>query len=285
MNLKFIMMSSLLMGCSLFTSCAKEEAEDHKNALVDNTSIKMGSGVFSVSTNKKVNFATGNVQYQPSSNTWRFAPTQYDAKLTDNEKRSDSAYNGWIDLFGWSSKANYYGVSTSTNDADYVGVFEDWGKIFGDGWRTLTFAEWDYLLFNRTTSAGSYCFSWAEVNGMFGLILFPDNYVNPDVECTYFDTKDNYLKLDYRKLNSFDLEKWAKLESAGVVFLPASGYYGNDKYYDMGQAGDYWSSTLFEYDPKSSYALFFEEEDYFCSARCSKRFSTGGSIRLVNETK
>ena len=39
MNLKFIMMSSLLMGCSLFTSCAKEEAEDHKNALVDYTSI------------------------------------------------------------------------------------------------------------------------------------------------------------------------------------------------------------------------------------------------------
>ena len=34
--------------------------------------------LFSVSKDTKVIFSTGNVQYHPKKNIWRFAPNQYD---------------------------------------------------------------------------------------------------------------------------------------------------------------------------------------------------------------
>ena len=57
-------------------------------------------GLFSVSASKKVCFAQGNLQYQASTNTWRFAENQYDALTTENTNVS-ATYVGWIDLFGW----------------------------------------------------------------------------------------------------------------------------------------------------------------------------------------
>ena len=36
------------------------------------------SGLFSVSATQQVHFSQGNLQYQASTNTWRFAEHQYD---------------------------------------------------------------------------------------------------------------------------------------------------------------------------------------------------------------
>ena len=74
------------------------------------------SGVFSVSDTKQVQFSQGNLQYQASTNTWRFAENQWDYVGTqipdqyghaggtvigsDNSNISQT-YSGWIDLFGW----------------------------------------------------------------------------------------------------------------------------------------------------------------------------------------
>ncbi len=59
------------------------------------------SGRFTINENgDQVVFSQGNLQYQASTNTWRFAENQYDAIGSDNSKISVS-YNGWIDLYGW----------------------------------------------------------------------------------------------------------------------------------------------------------------------------------------
>lgn len=60
---------------------------------------------FSVSATKKVFFSKGNLQYQASTNTWRFAENQYDAignnAGNNNFEDSRSTQSDWIDLFGW----------------------------------------------------------------------------------------------------------------------------------------------------------------------------------------
>lgn len=62
-------------------------------------------GTFSVSASKKVFFSKGNLQYQASTGTWRFAENQYDAigNNAGNNNFSDtrSTQSDWIDLFGW----------------------------------------------------------------------------------------------------------------------------------------------------------------------------------------
>ena len=134
------------------------------------------AGKFSVSASQVVYFSRGNLQYQASTNTWRFAENQYDAVGGSNGSNNAAPYNtssandspsdsqtGWIDLFGWAASGitrtgvtAYQPYSTSTNNADYgttttksadetLGDY-DWGKNMGDGWRTLTAEEWGYLI-------------------------------------------------------------------------------------------------------------------------------------------
>jgi len=79
--------------------------------------------LFSISETQQVFFSQGNLQYQASSGTWRFAEHQYDfvggtwedwegshevgnvfvngVKCNNNEISPN--YSGWIDLFGWAT--------------------------------------------------------------------------------------------------------------------------------------------------------------------------------------
>jgi hypothetical protein len=111
-------------------------------------------GVFSVAKNKQVSFSQGNLQYIQNQNTWKFADQQYEYIGTGNIK--DGKLANKIDLFGWSrdNTTAPFGVSTSTNNADYAGEFVDWGvnEISGDApntWRTLKSEEWSYILDKR----------------------------------------------------------------------------------------------------------------------------------------
>ena len=58
----------------------------------DNGAIK---AAFSVSADKQIYFSQGNLQYQASTGTWRFAEHQYDMIGSDNSNIS-SSYSGWI---------------------------------------------------------------------------------------------------------------------------------------------------------------------------------------------
>ena len=85
-----------------------------------------GIGIFSVSDTTQVTFSKGNLQYHPKNDEWRFAENQTDY-IGDANSNCSSTYNGWLDLFGWSTSANNFGVSTSTDYDDYSGAFVDWG--------------------------------------------------------------------------------------------------------------------------------------------------------------
>ena len=72
-------------------------------------------------------FSQGNLQYQASTNTWKFADNQYDYVGSTNSNIS-SFYSGWIDLFGWGTSGyhdandpynvNYQPWSTSTSQVN-----------------------------------------------------------------------------------------------------------------------------------------------------------------------
>ena len=210
------------------------------------------NGLFSVSENNQVCFSQGNLQYQASTNTWRFAENQWDFVgdeshgnvYEDDEKCNNnlvsSTYNGWIDLFGWGTSDHEHGAncyqpwSANTSVEDYYAygvetnsLFDqngqaDWGcnsisngGNVGNSWRTLTSREWIYLFNTRNTASG---IRWTQgnVNGVNGVIVLPDDW---DVS-NYSLNDANGGNFDS---NTISEEDWTNLfEANGAVFLPAA---------------------------------------------------------------
>jgi hypothetical protein len=170
--------------------------------------------LFSVAPERQVEFSKGNLQYQATTNTFRFAKHQYDI-IGDANENIGPNYGGWIDLFAWASsgydnRANDpnviyvhpwswrcrqehsanpfnpygYGPSTTMPEASLVGTSReyDWGvhnpiKNGGnrkDMWRTLTRDEWQYLLTGRPNAKQLQLMY--DVKGVHGLLLLPDNF-------------------------------------------------------------------------------------------------------------
>ena len=239
------------------------------------------AGIFSVSSSKKVIFSSGNLQYHPANNKWRFAESQLDY-IGDANSNISSSYNGWLDLFGWSTSSTNFGVSTSTDNADYAGSFVDWGrnKIGNDApntWRTLTYDEWSYL--RRKRPNYSELCGVAQVNGVNGLILLPDDWTCPS-GITFKSGFHSELDVDYyAAYQTFTAAEWSKLESAGAVFLPAAGNrYGTNVYY-VQYYGFYWSAT--EYDSGRAYYLYFRSDIVLMHILNYR--DDGQSVRLVKD--
>ena len=236
---------------------------------------------FSVSSSKQVTFSPGNLQYHPANNKWRFAENQTDYIGAANSNCS-STYNGWLDLFGWSTSTTNFGVSTSKDNDDYSGSFVDWGtnKIGNDApntWRTLTRDEWKYILNTRTNASSLK--GVAQVNGVNGLIFLPDNWTCPSGVTFKSGFHNNYGVKYYAAYQTFTAAEWSKLEAAGAVFLPAAGRrYGTDVSY-VQDYSVYWSAT----DEYHSYMAYYL---YFYSAVASMDYlscSIGHSVRLVKD--
>lgn len=151
----------------------------HNNTLHPGTMYNLGtvlpdaiSGVFSVSSTKKVRFSKGNLQATYSAGTssysWDFAANQFDTvggvleptetPKTGNNTIRNQTDGAKVDLFGWSTTAsnNNWGVHADTTlpdslpDPDFEefegGDFKDWGALMGSNWRTLTANEWVWLI-------------------------------------------------------------------------------------------------------------------------------------------
>jgi len=126
------------------------------------------SGKFTINANgDRVYFSQGNLQYQASTNTWRFAEHQYDfvggtndywyggggeyGNVYENEVKCSnnaisSTYSGWIDLFGWGTSGYNHGAvcyqpwSTSTNSSDYYAYGEYTYNLYDQSGK----ADWGY---------------------------------------------------------------------------------------------------------------------------------------------
>ena len=252
----------------------------------DTVSDKPLAGVFSVSADKQVSFAKGNLQYQASTKTWRFAENQYDYIGSDNANISDT-YSGWIDLFGWSGSTGSakWGISTSTSTSDYSGDFVDWGTntIGTDApntWRTLTIDEWQYLFMHTR-------WTMAKVNGTLGFMLLPADFVAPAGltvsvlgDGNMSDTYKNFNESDYSS-NVYTVSQFSQLETAGVVFLPCAGYRYGSSVYDVGSDGYYWSATPYVTD-YARYVYFYSTSAY--TYYWNYRYY-GQSVRLVQDLK
>ena len=170
------------------------------------------TGKFSISENQYVFFSKGNLLYNESTQTWRFADHQYDYYGT-----TSFAYSEWIDLFDW-----------NTNGAEH-------GNL--STWRPLTHPEWDYILYERSTISDKR-FAKAIVSGINGLILFPDGWNVDSIVIKQANDKNAHYSV-----NRFDAESWENIfESNGAVFLPAAGWV-NSSTHNSGTEGAYWSAT------------------------------------------
>lgn len=252
-----------IFGISAFISCSSNE--DNPTPKPEPTSNGALPGLFTInSEGLRVQFSQGNLQYQASTNTWRFAEHQFDivgdataGNVYDNGVKSNNElisneYNGWIDLFGWGTGTTP--TLSSKDTKDYL-TYHEWGNnpiqnCSSTTWRVLTNDEYVYLFHDRANATK--LFGLGSVNGVNGIILLPDDWSSPsDLTFTasttrglewngtyYFNEKaDNYTH------NTYSLEEWTKMESAGAVFLPAAGYREGTMVSLVGKAIDYWSAT------------------------------------------
>ena len=236
--------------------------------------VKNGAllGKFSVSESKQVQFSQGNLQYQASTQTWRFAAKQYDVIGNDNSNIS-SSYSGWRDLFGWGTGNN---PTLSSEDSNDYSTFVDWSinAISNTGneanlWRTLTKDEWEYLFNNRAEASSKY--GKASVAGVNGIIILPDVY------------KGKAINTDHNAWsnNTISSSEWTSFESAGAVFLPAAGHrWGTDVHF-AGSDGLYWSSTPYDED----YAYILSSDSIGLSPRGYAGRYGGLSVRLVKDVQ
>lgn len=230
-------------------------------------------GKFTVACGEQVYFSQGNLQAVfasagTSECTWQFADEQYifigNATANNAVGNNQVTTAGTVDYFGWvgeSASLPKYGINNSTTGADYGNVNnekikEDWGSTMGAGWRTLTNAEWLWLLgeSSPSVSPGTNCRTSSTVGGVAnaryakaklfgttrGLIIFPDIYTHPDgVAVPTGINKYDATSWDGNQYNATD---WDKMEKAGCVFLPLAGRRSGTNMEYM-NAGYYWAST------------------------------------------
>lgn len=219
----------------------------------------------------KVRFSQGNLRcsrpntstpWNESVLTWSFLENQYDF-VENGDVSSNYANETDIGLFGWGTKTCPW--KTSGMNEDYSDYYE-WGEnpiVNGGntanyGWYTLSgnTGEWNYIFKTRTCSSSGLptgtnstkaSYVKATVNGIEGLILFPDKYKHPSITVTGSP--------EYNKENPtanfgcfvVDASGWSKMEAAGAVFLPSTGIRNSTTYRtDSDHSADgarYWTRT------------------------------------------
>lgn len=301
---KFNYLAILLMVMIFFISCNREE-QNNPEILPSNELEGALSGKFSVSESKQIRFSRGNLQYQASTDTWRFAEHQSDIIGIDNKNIIRDNYDGWIDLFGFGTashpmtcKADNWHYGDGYEDLSEEEYKEkDWGwhnKISNGGnkvhlWRTLTREELVYLMRDRPHAND---WTFAKVNDILGLVIVPDDWEIPQ--------NVNYIP---RNANTYSLMEWKILEDAGAVFLPAAGWRDIDTesssnynqrtvtlVADVGKIGRYWTATrAIPYNGYQWRAIPFVFADQIWMIPKSSSdvysFMSGYSVRLVQDVK
>ena len=274
------------------------------------TTKALTNGLFSInSLGNQVYFSQGNLQYQASTNTWRFAENQWDFVGTQNPgsgyaggtvSGSDNGniaptYSGWIDLFGWGTSGYDHGAqdyqpwSTSTNYNSYFAYGNSTGSLYnqtgqadwgynaisnGDntensGWRTLRISEWDYICFTRTTASGIR-YVHATVNNVPGVILLPDNWTT------------SIYALNSHISNTITTADWTDiLEVNGAVFLPVAGVRNGTKVHRINDYGIYWSSSFDNGSTPYVRGLGFDTFNISTTSDACRYY--GSSVRLVRD--
>lgn len=155
----------------------QSENIDNQEVIADKESQKheVKDGAFSISTKKSVYFSKGNLQYNDSTNSWRFAENQWD--IAEGE---------WTDLF-------------------------EWGYNNYKQWYALSKDEWVYLFEKRNTNSGIR-FAKAIVNGVTGVILLPDSWSSSNYGLNHANEKSALYSSN--KISRRDWERRLEPEGA-----------------------------------------------------------------------
>lgn len=257
-------------------------------------------GLFTINENGgKVYFSKGNLKYNMTTGAWSFMEHQYSMVENLGQDVGTNYYNqNIVSLFGWSTSGYDHGAgcyqpwSTSTTSEYYyaygnamLNLYDetgqaDWGynAIENGGntenlWRTLTTQEWSYIFDTRTTSSGIR-YVKAELNGVNGVILLPDDWNGGYYSLNYPNTSNVYFNC-----NTLTLEQWATIEEHGAVFLPAAGYRLGTEIFNKGNSGHYWSSSH-HWDDRACCLSLFDSGVY---PQAIDFIFNGFSVRLVQD--
>ncbi|MBQ9474458.1 MAG: hypothetical protein IJU81_08640 [Bacteroidales bacterium] len=247
---------------------------------------------------------------------WKFADRHYDYFGTttgQNSSRTDVDRDlfGW-GTSGWNN-GNYWYMPYNTSDStktpysnsvgngygpkngssyycNLTGSYAnaDWGvfnaiRNGGDAsyhWRTPTHDEWSYLFKTRSASTlngtANARFALATVNGIGGVIIFPDSYVHPvgiALPVNINNASASWLS------NTYSDADWTAMDNCGAVFLPASGYRKGTTVRLVGSDGNAWSSTYSSV--VGAYNVYFGSDSLTTDNKGSRYM--GRSVRLVRD--
>ena len=212
------------------------------------------NGLFSISSNRQVSFARGNL-LQNGTGNFKFADNQYD--------RTEGSYK-W--LYYWGKRT---GTSWSSNmyerwkDTDSNATISNGG---GSTWFCLSSDQWKYILNDRARNSNAHnhfydsdgvlytdgnnrCYTLGSIqvssnNTVHGMFIFPDVFYWP------LDHKQptNFASSGYSSAwggITLTLEEWRIVEGAGCVFLPTTGrkLYTNSSIDAQTNHGCYWSTS------------------------------------------
>ena len=268
---------------------------------------------FTVAAGKQVYIAPGNLQATTTDLgtkwTWDFAEHQYDfigdaAANTKINGVMTVSQNGTVDLFGWvgtSATTDSYGIDMENTDAtNHYGTSksdnlkQDWGTLAigsypAGTWRSLTLSEWEYLLDTRSassanlpagTNSSAARYTKGTICGVKGLILFPDNYTHPSITVTGTPVYNNASESKFNTFIVADESDWNKMEEAGAVFIPISGYREGTTIVNHEYEGIYWTSSVYSASYTSAYTLYFTHDSL---GRLALNRHKGCLVRLVHE--
>ena len=260
MKTKWFTLGLCLLLC-VFSACKKENGENgNENEGTQQSTEGSLNGLFSVGNGKQVRFSQGNLQYQASTDTWRFAAQQYECIGQTNSNIS-LFYQGWVDLFGWGTSGyndvKPWLIDYNMDATSITGTKYDWGlnnAISNGGnqaglWHLLTIDQWEYIVNRRNGSR----FAKATIGNVRGLLLLPDGWST----ATYALNAVNEAEGGYES-NYISATDWSDiLEANGVVFLPCAGIREGTTVNYLNGFGRYWSSTYIE----KARSLFIHQSD------------------------
>ncbi len=253
----------------------------------------LGIGSFTVNQGGKIiSFATGNLQGEVLALSpdvkvsWKLADRQSHYLGVDSCNEVPEI-GKTADLFGRSKTSLAYGVGTGDSFMQ-IGVSEsgaaaDWCSDIGGLWRVLDDDEWRYLAEKRRCSkvgdTENARFCRAVVDGISGLVLFPDVMIWPEDIPVPKNINEEVLSIS--STGSYGNDEWCQLENSGCIFLPACGYKDYEPDARYGVMGSYWASGVSGSWRQLSCFYFDEDDVSYLALYLSK--PAGCAVRLARD--
>lgn len=258
----------------------------------------------------RVMFAYGNLQYEDSTQTFRFAQRQWMVLGNGMVQRHSGT---WIDLFTWGPKKlagfyqwglqqGIYGVYPCYLDTSFIHhenaqhdvvhhstIAYDSSFYNRDTWRQLTSNELAYLLNVRKIEKNMetpWCYATIDYDSLdaskkrLGVLIFPDDFtckatgLVKGIDIRYGDATGT-LTVPYKT--------WYKLDSAGVTFLPCVGAYVKPTTTDVNTKLLYWLGT--ETNVTTAKAFSWEGKNSPHRPLADTTKTIGCAVRLVRDVK